>query len=100
MARWPLADSFPTPATISAAAMRALLNTFWFPPNSYSADVRPWDSNDQQTPRAHGDYDSNTTTDYGLGLAYNQFGCNTTLQTTTANGQSVAMGGLAAWARK
>jgi hypothetical protein len=72
----------------------SLINSLWFPPNSSSADVRPWDSNDQQTPRAHGDYDSNTTTDYGLMLAYNQFSCSTTLQTTTVNGQSVAMGGF------
>jgi len=72
----------------------SMTNSLWFPPNSSSADVRPWDSNDQQTPRAHGDYDSNTTTDYGMMLAYNQFSCSTTLQTTTVNGQSVAMGGF------
>ena len=85
---------FPYARNNLSGSYASMINTLWFPPNSYSADVRPWDSNDQQTPRAHGDYDSNTTTDYGLMLAYNQFGCNTTLQTTTANGQSVAMGGF------
>ena len=69
-------------------------NSLWFPPNSSSADVRPWDVNDQLTPRAHGDYDCNTTTDYGLMLAYNQFSTSTTLQNATANSKSVAAGGF------
>ena len=71
-----------------------MANSLWFPPNSSSADVRPWDVNDQQTPRAHADYDCNTTTDYGLMLAYNQFSGNTTLQSAAASGQSVAAGGF------
>ena len=72
----------------------SMTNSQWFPPNSSSADVRPWDVNDQQTPRAHGDYDSNTTTDYGLMLAYNQFSGSSTLQNATVSGQSVAAGGF------
>jgi hypothetical protein len=71
-----------------------MANSIWFPPNSSSADVRPWDVNDQQTPRAHGDYDSNTTTDHGLMLAYNQFSCSTALQSAAVGGQSVAAGGF------
>ena len=59
-----------------------MINALWFPPNSGSADVRPWDANDQQTPRAHGDYCSNTATDYGLMLAYNQFSGNSALQSS------------------
>jgi len=69
-------------------------NSLWYPPNSSSADVRPWDVNDQQTPRAHGDYDCNTTTDYGLMLAYNQFSGGTTLQNAAVSGQSVPAGGF------
>jgi hypothetical protein len=69
-------------------------NSLWYPPNSSSADVRPWGANDQLTPRAHGDYDCNTTTDYGFMLAYNQLSSSSTLQTATANGASVAAGGF------
>ena len=53
-----------------------LTNALWYPPNSSTADVRPWDANGMQTPRAHGDYNANTATDYGLMLAYNQFSSN------------------------
>ncbi len=56
-----------------------LSNALWFPPNSSSSDVRPWDANGMQTPRAHGDYNSNTATDYGFVLAYNQFSSNPSL---------------------
>jgi Flp pilus assembly protein TadG len=69
-------------------------NSLWYPPNSSSGDVRPWDANDRLTPRAHGDYDSNTTTDYGLMLAYNQFSTSSTLQNATANGSTVPAGGF------
>ena len=64
----------------------ALGNALWFPPNSTSADVRPWDNNDDLTPRAHGDYCSNTATDYGLMLAYNQFSGNASLQSSGMGG--------------
>jgi Flp pilus assembly protein TadG len=72
----------------------SMINSLWFPPNSGSADVRPWDTNGQQTPCAHGDFDSNTATDYGMMLAYNQLSSSTTLQTAAVNGQSVAAGGF------
>ena len=39
-----------------------------------------------QTPRAHGDYDTNTATSYGLMLAYNQFSSSTTLQAANIGG--------------
>jgi len=50
----------------------AMINSLWFPPNASTGDVRPWDTNGMQTPRAHADYCANTTSDYGLMLAYNQ----------------------------
>jgi hypothetical protein len=43
-----------------------------------------------QTPRAHGDYDANTATSYGLMLAYNQFSSSTALQSA----------GIGGWGRK
>ena len=71
------AGQFSVPRVGLTRDYTSLINALWFPPNSGSADVRPWDANDQQTPRAHGDYCSNTSTDYGLMLAYNQFSGNT-----------------------
>jgi Flp pilus assembly protein TadG len=63
-----------------------LINSLWFPPNSSSADVTPWDSNGLNTPHAHGDYDGNTATSYGLMLAYNQFSSNSSLQSSGLGG--------------
>ena len=71
-----------------------MINSLWYPPNSGSADVRPWDANDQQAPGAHADYDCNTATDYGLMLAYNQLSCSSVLQNATVGGQSVTAGGF------
>jgi hypothetical protein len=45
----------------------------WFPPNTSSADVRPWDPDGIQTPSSGADYQSNTCSNYGFMLAYNQF---------------------------
>jgi Flp pilus assembly protein TadG len=56
---------------------------------SSSSDARLWDSNGNMNPlipRAHGDYDSNTASQYGLMLAYNQYSGNTTLQQYAGNG--------------
>jgi hypothetical protein len=39
-----------------------------------------------QTPRAHGDYNSNTATDYGFMLAYDQFSSNPTLVSSGVGG--------------
>ena len=63
-----------------------LINALWYPPNSGTSDVTPWDSNGLQTPRAHGDYDANTATSYGLMLAYNQFSSSSTLQGANIGG--------------
>lgn len=67
-----------------------LIDALWYPTGSSGADVRPWSTADQQTPRAHGDYNANTATDYGLMLAYNQLSGNTTLRTS----------GMGGWGRK
>jgi Flp pilus assembly protein TadG len=63
-----------------------LINSMWFPPNSNSADVTPWDSNGLNTPHAHGDYDGNTATSYGLMLAYNQFSSSSALSGMSQGG--------------
>jgi hypothetical protein len=56
-----------------------MLNGLWYPPNSSTADARPWDPNGLAAPRAHGDYCANTSTSYGLMLAFNQFSGNSTV---------------------
>ena len=66
-----------------------LINGLWYPPNSSTSDVRPWDPNGLQTPSAHGDYDANTGSDYAFMLAYNQFSSNSSLA-------AAGMGGLGA----
>jgi hypothetical protein len=63
-----------------------MINALWFPPNSSGADVRPWDANGMQTPRAHGDYDGNTATSYGFMLAYNQLSSSATLRSQLLGG--------------
>ena len=63
-----------------------LTNGLWYPPNSSTADVRPWDANGMQTPRAHGDYNANTATDYGFMLAYNQLNANPALVSSGVGG--------------
>lgn len=70
-----------------------IITQLWVPPSSDSADVRPWDTNGLQTPRAHGDYDSNTASDYGFMLAYNQFSGASALGTLENSG-TTGVGGL------
>jgi Flp pilus assembly protein TadG len=77
---------FSQPQIVSTNDYTNLINALWYPPNSGTNDVRPWDPNGMQTPRAHGDYDSNTATSYGLMLAYNQFSSAPTLQTNNIGG--------------
>ncbi|MGO9600596.1 MAG: TadG family pilus assembly protein [Isosphaeraceae bacterium] len=59
--------------------MQPMINSLWVPPNSGTTDVRPWDANGAQTPRAFGDWTANTASSYGFMLAYNQLSCSTTL---------------------
>jgi Putative Flp pilus-assembly TadE/G-like len=51
---------------------QGMIDALYYPPNSGANDVRPWDANGVQTPRAYGDFASNTTTNYGFMVAYNQ----------------------------
>jgi Flp pilus assembly protein TadG len=81
---------FSQPQVSLTANYSDLINALWYPPNSGTNDVRPWDANGMQTPRAHGDYDSNTASSYGLMLAYNQFSSSATLQAA----------GIGGWGRK
>ncbi len=69
--------------------MQPMINSLWIPPNSGTNDVRPWDANGAQTPRAFGDWTANTASSYGFMLAYNQFSASGTLQ---ALDQSTAPG--------
>ncbi len=70
---------FTYPVNSLSRDYTGMINSLWFPPNSSSADVTPWDANGLNTPHAHGDYNSNTATSYGLILAYNQFSSSSTL---------------------
>jgi hypothetical protein len=72
---------------------QAIISALWVPPNSGTSDVRPWDSNGLQTPRAHADYDANTASSYGFMLAYNQFSGNSTLRSLEQGGEP-GVGGL------
>ncbi len=49
-----------------------LTNGLYYPPNSSTTDVVLFDSNWQNTPSAHGDWNSNTATSFGFMLAYNE----------------------------
>jgi Flp pilus assembly protein TadG len=80
------AGQFSQPQITLTNNYNNLINALWYPPNSSTSDVRPWDANGLQTPRAHGDYDANTATSYGLMLAYNQFSSSTALQAANIGG--------------
>ena len=64
----------------------AMTNSLWYPPNSTTAGVTPWDASGSATPNAFGDYTSNTTTQHGLMLAYNQFSGSSTLSSAGVGG--------------
>ena len=85
------AGQFTYPVASLNNSYSTMINSLWYPPNSGSSDVTPWDANGLNTPHAHGDYDSNTCTSYGLMLAYNQFSSNSTVLQSTTSG--TAMGG-------
>ena len=78
--------TFDNPIASLGRNYSSLISSLWYPPNSSSADVRPWDSNGDLVPRAHGDYCGNTATSYGLMLAYNQMSGNTSLQSSGMGG--------------
>ncbi|RUL88238.1 pilus assembly protein TadG-related protein [Tautonia sociabilis] len=63
-----------------------MIDGLWFPPHSGEQDVRPWDPDGEQTPRAFGDYTSNTATQHGFMLAYNQLSSSQTVRLAGAGG--------------
>jgi hypothetical protein len=65
---------------------QGMINAMYYPPNSDSNDVRPWDPNGASTPRPHGDYTGNTATQYGFMVAYNEFSSNASLRTQKLGG--------------
>jgi Flp pilus assembly protein TadG len=78
--------TFDNPISSLGRNYTSIVNSLWYPPNSGTSDVRPWDANGKLTPRAHGDFDSNTATSYGLMLAYNQLSGNVALQSSGMGG--------------
>jgi Flp pilus assembly protein TadG len=80
------AGQFSQPQILLTNNYNNLISALWYPPNSTTSDVRPWDANGSQTPRAHGDYDANTATSYGLMLAYNQFSSSPVLRAANIGG--------------
>jgi hypothetical protein len=64
----------------------AMMNGLWYAPNTSSSDATPWDANGLQCPRSHGDYDGNTTSNYGFMLAHNQFYSNSASSQSTSGG--------------
>jgi Flp pilus assembly protein TadG len=77
---------FDNPIVTLGRSYTSMVNALWYPPNSSGSDARPWDTNGNNTPRAHGDYCSNTATSYGLMLAYNQLSGNASLQSSGMGG--------------
>lgn len=77
---------FTKPQAVLGRDYAGMINALWYPPNSSASDVRPWDANGLQAPRAHGDYCSNTATSYGLMMAYNQFSSSSALQSAGIGG--------------
>jgi Flp pilus assembly protein TadG len=73
------AGQFTYPVNSLSRNYTGMINSLWYPPNGGSADVTPWDANGLLNPHAHGDYDANTATSYGLMLAYNQFSSSSVL---------------------
>jgi hypothetical protein len=63
-----------------------MINGLYYPPNSGDTDVRPWDANGVQTPRAYGDFTGNTCTSYGFMVAYNQMSSSATLRSQGLGG--------------
>jgi Flp pilus assembly protein TadG len=75
----PNTGQFNTPQYNLTNNYSAMVNSLWLPPNTASADARLWDPNGLNTPRAHGDYNANTTSVYGFMMAYNQFSSSSTV---------------------
>jgi Putative Flp pilus-assembly TadE/G-like len=70
----------------------AMTTSLWYPPNYGTTTISPWDSNGSQVVNSYGDFCSNTTTQHGLMLAYNQFSSSNTL--SALNTSTTSVGGL------
>jgi hypothetical protein len=70
----------------------SMISSLWYPPNYGTTTITPWDSNGTQVVNAYGDFCSNTTTQHGLMLAYNQFSSSNTL--SALNTSTASVGGL------
>jgi hypothetical protein len=70
----------------------AMTNSLWYPPNYGTTSISPWDSNGSQVVNTWGDYTSNTTTQHGLMLAYNQLSGSSYV--SSLNTSSTSAGGL------
>lgn len=64
----------------------AMTNSLWYPPNSGSGTVTPWDTNGSQAPAADNDFIYNTATQHGMMLAYNQLSGSSTLSSANVGG--------------
>jgi hypothetical protein len=78
--------TFTNPQYSLSRDYAGMQSALYYPPNSSNNDVRPWDPNAIQTPRAFGDYTSNTATSYGMMQAYNQFSQNSSLRASGLGG--------------
>jgi Flp pilus assembly protein TadG len=82
----PGTGAFNTPQYNLTNDYASMINSLWLPPNTSSSDARMWDPNGLNTPRAHGDYNANTTSVYGFMMAYNQFCSSSAVQTAGVGG--------------
>jgi hypothetical protein len=82
----PNCGGFNTPQFNLNNNYSAMVNSLWLPPNTSATDARLWDANGLNTPRAHGDFNANTTSVYGFMMAYNQFSSSSTVSTAGVGG--------------
>ena len=82
----PAVGKFTQPLYSLNRSYSAMTNSLWYPPNSNSADVTPWDPNGSQNPAADNDFIYNTATNHALMLAYNQFSGSPTVSASNAGG--------------
>jgi hypothetical protein len=81
----PGTGAFNRPLFNLSNSYASMKQQIWLSPAG-TTDVTPWSTNGLNVPRAHGDYDSNTASDYAFMLAYNQFSAASTLQGNQTDG--------------
>jgi hypothetical protein len=77
--------SFNNPQYNLSNDYTAMLNSLWLPNIAAGTTTPPWDgwTAGVNIPRAHGDWNSNTSTSYGFMLAYNQLSSASALSSAT-----------------